>query len=1099
MAAKQKQAEEPLHENEEHKQNLPRGVYVPRRVVWMVIALVAALTAILIFVVESGGSKTKRGTEKLISVFKNRRPIAARLSGGFQGGRFDPSPQGFNVVEAKIQDARNLITQAVAAGEPGSELAYGRLLILDGKAPESSVHLNAVVKSSPDNAEAHNDLAVALIQQGQLEDALEETDRALSLNAVMPEARFNKALCYQLLLLRDAAAAAFADVLEVDRDKTWSVETEQRKTEQSAPLTPRKREAEIVAAFDDALINGREDNARGIVADNTEIMVKHAFLKCSTDYLTETTQGDAEKAQRALAELEFIGKEFMERQGDSSVSDLANYLRSLPPPELQHELSLIDDYAATGKLLNTSQYAGAHEAYERLGNEFARRGNEVFQVFATFNDATCFYAARDIASSNRLVNESLAISGKHRWPYRDTLQYLQLINNYSAVGQDSVAIKYGEEALKSSKGLRILQSFAYQSLAVAYNDLGDLDKALSCLRESTKLFLSTVPTFKEVAADYESIAQLYQARANHSLALLYARQALEFAKLAGDNSRCARVSAFCAVESANVNLGDQADEQLGSAFDYVAKTGEGQRPLTEALVQTWAGDIAALRSDSAKSLECYSKAEAILERLEGNALYMVNVRLSRSSVNSSLRDYQKAHTDLERAISDIEGYRERITSVEDRRKFFDAEQGAFDQLIALDIDGLDRKEEAFNYAEQSRGRTLLEESAGKVTADGTVLTAAEASAGINEKPAKLTDVQRQLPPDLRLITYSVTSRGTYLFLVTKTDCKVVRSPATTETFDRLVHQYVAGLSAKAPIEDLSDKSRELYEYLIKPVEALIGDGKTLCIVQDKALHFLPFGALLNKTGQYLIESYRITYAPSATALLQCLKQGRNDRVANDENILAIGDPHFNRQKFPTLFQIPDAEREAVQAAGFYSRRLVLNGLSATKAEVLSRVKDYDVLHLALHCLVEEKSPWLAALVLATPERELSDQADALSQSARSNELLTLSELYKVGLPRTRLVVLSACQSGLGRYYRGEGIVSLVRPFLALRVPTVVASLWSVDSRASAVLMIDFHRARTSANSGAGDALRVAQNKMMHTDDYRHPYYWAPFIAIGSNK
>lgn len=79
------------------------------------------------------------------------------------------------------------------------------------------------------------------------------------------------------------------------------------------------------------------------------------------------------------------------------------------------------------------------------------------------------------------------------------------------------------------------------------------------------------------------------------------------------------------------------------------------------------------------------------------------------------------------------------------------------------------------------------------------------------------------------------------------------------------------------------------------------------------------------------------------------------------------------------------------------------------------------------------------------------------------------------------------------------MVSLVRPFLALRVPTIVASLWSVDSQATAILMIDFHKERKANNLAAGDALRAAQIKMARSASYRHPYYWAPFIAVGSNN
>ena len=114
-------------------------------------------------------------------------------------------------------------------------------------------------------------------------------------------------------------------------------------------------------------------------------------------------------------------------------------------------------------------------------------------------------------------------------------------------------------------------------------------------------------------------------------------------------------------------------------------------------------------------------------------------------------------------------------------------------------------------------------------------------------------------------------------------------------------------------------------------------------------------------------------------------------------------------------------------------------------------------------------------------------------------LLYLDDIYSTRSGRTRLVVLSACQTGLGQYFRGEGIVSLVRPFLAMRVPTVVASLWSVDSKATADLMIDFHKRRRAGALGAADALRDAQLSMLQNISFEHPYYWAPFIAVGSNR
>jgi CHAT domain-containing protein len=293
------------------------------------------------------------------------------------------------------------------------------------------------------------------------------------------------------------------------------------------------------------------------------------------------------------------------------------------------------------------------------------------------------------------------------------------------------------------------------------------------------------------------------------------------------------------------------------------------------------------------------------------------------------------------------------------------------------------------------------------------------------------------------------------------------------------------MTGLAPIEDLNKKGRSLYEYLVRPVEAEISPGARLSIIPDKALHYVPFSALVDPaTGKYLRQLYRLSGAPSASTLIESLNRERDRPAHGDEKILAVGNPSFSPEMFPDLPTLEDAEREAKGVAGLYDRdSILLKGRDATEPRVGSALKDCDVAHLAVHCLVQENSPWLAALVLSSngANDSLPSAGGAAAPAAASpgsvrvalefggvlrqapqqapDGLLYLSELYSEKLPRTRLVVLSACQSALGQYYRGEGIVSLVRPFLTMGVPTVVASLWPIDSKATADLMIAFHRQR----------------------------------------
>src|ERR1041385_5967379 len=140
----------------------------------------------------------------------------------------------------------------------------------------------------------------------------------------------------------------------------------------------------------------------------------------------------------------------------------------------------------------------------------------------------------------------------------------------------------------------------------------------------------------------------------------------------------------------------------------------------------------------------------------------------------------------------------------------------------------------------------------------------------------------------------------------------------------------------------------------------------------------------------------------------------------------------------------------------------------------------EIIHFAGHYIVDQSSPLLSKMVLASHGNE-SD--------------LAAFEIIRQRLDHTGLVILSACQTGLDKYYDGEGAVGLARAFIAAGAPLVVASQWPVDSDATATLMVNFHRYRRSG-SNTFESLRKAQVDMLRGSDeaYRSPYYWAAFLG-----
>jgi CHAT domain-containing protein len=216
-----------------------------------------------------------------------------------------------------------------------------------------------------------------------------------------------------------------------------------------------------------------------------------------------------------------------------------------------------------------------------------------------------------------------------------------------------------------------------------------------------------------------------------------------------------------------------------------------------------------------------------------------------------------------------------------------------------------------------------------------------------------------------------------------------------------------------------------------------------------------------------------------------------DRKASGqaERLLSVGNPSFDRLAFNNLAPLPDAQREAKEIAALYpgSRRLL--GPEAREQAVRDEMAKADVAHFALHCVVDERSPKRSSLVLAK-----EPPGDAVKRSF--DGLLEAGEIYGMNLPRMRVAVLSACQTGVERYYRGEGMIGMARAFLVARVPVVVASLWPVDSKATAELMIRFHQNRKGRPSA--EALWLAKRSMLKDSAgiYRHPFYWAAFETIG---
>lgn len=335
--------------------------------------------------------------------------------------------------------------------------------------------------------------------------------------------------------------------------------------------------------------------------------------------------------------------------------------------------------------------------------------------------------------------------------------------------------------------------------------------------------------------------------------------------------------------------------------------------------------------------------------------------------------------------------------------------------------------------------------------------------------ASLGEIQAMLDADTTLVSYFVGEQRVFAFVIRSDTFRAVELPATREQITTLVELFRAD-------ETQTGGLTELHEWLIQPLRPQLSTSRVM-IVPHNVLHYLPFAALMNADGEPYSDEAAISYLPSATALLYL-----PETSTESGDLLALGNPAVEGLR-PLRFAEAEVQTVAEVLGGE-----PLVGDSATESAVVERGSAARVLYIAAHGEFNPRTPLFSRLYL-TPD----DDQDGL---------LEAHEIYRLDLKgTTALVVLSACETGVGALSAGDEFASLSRAFHFAGASNVIATLWSVDDAATALLMQAFFEAHASGADYAG-ALQQAQAAVRsHTDDngstpYVAPYYWAGFVLTG---
>jgi CHAT domain-containing protein/tetratricopeptide (TPR) repeat protein len=368
-------------------------------------------------------------------------------------------------------------------------------------------------------------------------------------------------------------------------------------------------------------------------------------------------------------------------------------------------------------------------------------------------------------------------------------------------------------------------------------------------------------------------------------------------------------------------------------------------------------------------------------------------------------------------------------------------------------------------------------------------------------------IRENLEPGRALVEYTLTDSLLYTFVINREKFDVLTSRIPTDFTASIRALTAATTSGGMMSPEMKDylsyvkAARSLYSVLLEPVKRLV-DDKKLIIVPDAEIGYISFDMLLDAPSDttrmdfrnlpFLIRSHVISYSASATLQFSDLirNHGRAER-----NLLAMAPAYDNLTDLENdafidetgnavyLLPIPGVEEEIRKisrgpgADKYY-------GVQATEQAFKKRASKYNILHFAMHTLINNEEPMLSKLVFYQDGDTVEDG------------MLNTYELFGMEL-NASLAVLSACNTGTGRLLKGEGIMNLARGFLYAGVPGIVMTMWSVDDQASARIVNNFYK-YIRKGMHRDEALRQAKLDMLAEGDMlrSHPYYWAAYVTIG---
>lgn len=1017
---------------------MPASIPVSRKTVYLItaasIAAVAATAARLVDVVR------QPPVDRLIQASSKlpRRQIAARLA----GFPFRQPPETGDIAPAAalIMRAAAADVTATYADDPH---AVALAQILSGNPTRAVATLQSIGVHNRDNPRYWNDFAAAAYEAGRAKSdplmyavSLGAADRALSIEPGHYEASFNRALSLEFLGLSTDAARAYRYCLAHDQSSEWAAEVRGRLRNVERPTT--------TAQWNQALkaLDPPQSPDMAAIVELASRFPQAARTYAEGEFVARWAEAvlrsDAATAAHWLEISRLIGSGLRARKGEHLLSEAVAAIETAAPSKAAEIASAQLAYRRGRILLARRKPAEAVPLLAEAEREFASGGSPMALVAAYFR-ANAAHDAHDSATASRILDQlSTSVPVRYR-ALRAQLFWLRALLNvkfgrpFDALAATDVAIEEFDELEEIDFATR-MRGMKASLLAILGRDSEAWQHRSRAFRDANAMGTGSV---LEVILNGAARDEIRSGRWQVAGALLR----LELSRPAISARLRADALTWLAFVDAEIS-GQPPDFRAATA---AAEAITDRSLQAEALNEVWFAQGVRQRRSAADAIELLTR---VIDSGVANASPVLAgaAYVERAKAYRELMAHSEAERDLRRALVTTGSMAGNVGASELPDTYFGAAHDAYGQLFDL-LASQGRFEEAFEIA--SRGRAL----------------AGQHNAAKNHV-SSVAALQKRLPPGVLFAQYTATDTRLVIIAVSQQSWRHTVIPIGKGALTAMADELATAIG-KNDTAAIHVRARQIHKYLIEPLSEELATARTLAVSPDVTIAGIPFAALRDKDGRWLIEQFTIVTAHSGGVLD---RQPESDGAV----VTAIADPAFDPGLFPTLPRLRAAQIELEGIRRIFPKATTFIGAGAVSSLIKEAVKGSDIIHFATHAFSDPHDASRSVLVLAPTDGD--------------HGFLHAGDIAALDLDRAPLIVLAGCRTGALGGGRGN-IRSIAQAFLLAGGRAVVGTLWDVDDAETSAMTLDFY---TELHKHDDAAISLRNTQLKGLTEGRGLRTWAAF-------